>query len=124
MSGDVERVAAVLAAHRFVTDFRGDPLRCSCGANVWTQALMDAHLAQVLLAPGGVVAGMVAEARFAGYSDGEAHGIEAVTAWVERLADEWDATAREQRPHLGCFDMYRHLASGLRAALAAPGEGS
>lgn len=36
------------------------------------------------------------------------------------VAIEWEQIAREQRPHLGCLDMYNHCAGELRAALAEP----
>jgi hypothetical protein len=59
MSGDVERVAAELAAHRWQR-LPGGYVGCTCGDREWSDH--RTHLAQVLLAPGGVVAGMVAEA--------------------------------------------------------------
>jgi hypothetical protein len=146
MSGDVERVAAVIHHEGWPIEPDWELTPDACGA-----CAKSLRQAQVLLAPGGVVAGMVAEAlserddlapnrrvrterRHRELVEGEleaAHivsdmaeaevvALRARLVRVEALADEWEAIAREQRPHLGCFDMHRHLAADLRAALADP----
>jgi hypothetical protein len=65
VSGDVKRVAAELVGHAYTYP---DSF-CECGTHLaepWRD--WQTHLAQALLAPGGVVAGMVAEAWNEGYS--------------------------------------------------------
>jgi hypothetical protein len=133
MSGDVERVAAVLTEHTPRHGIRDGRLHCWCG---WTGEHgegMSNHLAQVLLAPGGVVAGMVAEVERksfkAGrhrqlqasadawaydYAEAMGQGADEVRARVEALADEWESRAANARScaeaRLGLSD-----AGGLRA---------
>jgi hypothetical protein len=46
------------------------------------------------------------------------HNEHTITS-LRALADDWEATAVENRPHLGCLDMCRHLAGELRTRLAA-----
>lgn len=47
---------------------------------------------------------------------------ERLESGIEALANEWERTHRDQLPHLGCLDMYRHCADLLRALL--PGAAS
>jgi hypothetical protein len=130
VSGDVERVAAALAGHLDcwpVEEGVGYQVgwRCECGTETTSEDDVErghewhaAHLAEVLLAPGGVVAGMVAErmsaARLGGVEYGERRGAAEVRARVEA------ALARRclhNEPECGCgmFD-----GDDLRAALADP----
>ncbi len=51
----------------------------------------------------------------------EQDGLRAKVEAVERLADEWERTHRDQLPHLGCLDMYAHCSARIRAALADGG---
>jgi hypothetical protein len=156
VSGDVERVAEVLIQHQRIPLFDGtggqrcvgcDSLRGETdGPNSPRHAR---HVAQVLVAPGGVVAGMVAEAREAGVEEGvdstwhlkqlramweaaaRKQGAAEVRARVERLADEWERKAANLAPDddwgdtIGdtiAGDIYRGLARKVRAALADPSE--
>jgi hypothetical protein len=134
MSGDVERVAAALEFHMSERDFE-QGCAFACGYDGDDRA---AHLAQaLLLAPGGVVAGMVAEAREAGIEEGvdstwhlkrlramwHEDGAAEVRARVEAVAD-WLA-AQEADVHdvadeyaEGARDAYDAAETRLRAALA------
>jgi hypothetical protein len=64
MSGDVDRVAEVLARHwpgAYIATLDGHR-ECYCGHVLASDESYEAHVAKALLAPGGVVAGMVGEA--------------------------------------------------------------
>jgi hypothetical protein len=111
MSGDVERVAEALAAAVRMPHTAACPCGpfalCECPTR---ERALEA--AQVLLAPGGVVAGMVAEERAGGYDQSRADALDEaraeVQARVEAVLADW---ASEPDP------MARSLWLDLRAAL-------
>jgi hypothetical protein len=140
MSGDVERVAAAKCpecGHLALSWHKAEgcawhgfgPHRCPC-------VLSDA---QALLAPGGAVAGMVAEAKRPDNFHAEvlrdrARQAERRVRRAESLADEWESRAANARScaeaRLGLSDaeglrahadLTQRRAEELRAALADPG---
>jgi predicted kinase len=86
MSGDVERVAAALVG----ATVRVHQVNVGTGTGFLRQESAT-QLAAHLLAPGGVVAGMVAEAREAGVEEG------VDSTWhLKQLRAMWEAAARKQ----------------------------
>jgi hypothetical protein len=112
MSGDVERVAAVIhhEGRPIEPGWELTPDACGACANSLRQA-------QALLAPGGVVAGMVAEA-WAGAADepGEVNTVPTPSQLLRRLADadadqrlEWASRAIENAETVNRCFVHNHV---------------
>jgi hypothetical protein len=117
MSGDVERVAEALAAHVEVGGMltsEGEYVKyvCLCGEGSSDYRWHRTHLAQALLAPGGVVAGMVAEAK------DEALAVAEV---VDRLAAKYDYAKSDALGRNPCRNASADADAAAPGTESAPG---